>query len=300
VAPGATAASLPNLVRAGFLAWSHEYRSLPIGMIDQAHEDAKGLWIAGPFHSTPEAQAARTVAAERLAAGKAMGMSIGYDPKEWTYRTADEAQSGVYGSDQVRVLTRIDVLEGSLVPLPMNPLAQLAEVKADPVEGKPITGVHACRLREPSAFQAGSFRTMSRRHEGKPYNVIVGRLKGESTMTEQALRYAVDDGWGEAQARAHCDGHDGILFEPAAPKELALLAEAGTALASLKEGRELSASSRARIRAALEAVAGLAAIRDDLEAWLAATEPPPKSAPARLRFQTDRMMARLRREGLLT
>jgi hypothetical protein len=138
IEPGATVASLPNLVRAGFLAFGHDYRTPPIGMIDEAREDAVGLYIAGPFHSTAAAQEARTVAAERLAAGKPMGMSIGYEAKEWTYRTTPGADGT--GGDQVRVLTRIDVLEGSLVPLPMNPRASLAEVKAG---GDPVAAVRA-------------------------------------------------------------------------------------------------------------------------------------------------------------
>jgi len=44
----------------------------------------------------------------------------------------------------------------------------------------------------------------------------MGRLKGETSMTEQAYRYPIS-GWTEAQARAHCRSHNGISFEPAAP-----------------------------------------------------------------------------------
>lgn len=387
IEPGATLASLPDLVAKGFLAFGHDYHQLPIGMIDEAREDATGLYIAGPFHSHAFAQDARRTAAERLAAGKPMGMSIGYDPQEWSYRKV-AGEHGPHGRDEVRVLTRIAVLEGSLVPLPMNPLAGLTDVKAAPVEGKPMAGVHACRLRDPGDFQRDSFRTMSRRHDGKPYNVILGRLTGETTTTEQAYRYAVDDGWTAEAARAHCADHDGARFEPAAsgtaewtaaavndlpdsafavvlwggekdadgktvprslrtlphhgpsgavdlphlrnalarlpqadlPAEAASTArrhlerhaaaegvgEAGKILHDLehelvgvllhaKEGRQLSAASRARIRALLEVLDGLDGARADLTAWLEATEPPPKSAAARLRFDTDRLVARVRR-----
>jgi hypothetical protein len=73
---------------------------------------------------------------------------------------------------------------------------------------------HACRLREPGDFEADSFRRVSRDHEGKKYDVIMGRLKGEDSLTEQAYRYA-KDAWEADDARAHCQEHDGS-FEPAA------------------------------------------------------------------------------------
>ena len=78
----------------------------------------------------------------------------------------------------------------------------------------PYPNEHACRLRDPGDFQANSFRRESRESDGKRYDVIMGRLKGESSMTEQAYRYPKDI-WTEAEARAHCKEHKGILFEPA-------------------------------------------------------------------------------------
>jgi HK97 family phage prohead protease len=55
---------------------------------------------------------------------------------------------------------------------------------------------------------------MQRQHEGKPYDVIVGKLKGDDAMTEQSFRYPKDN-WTAKDARAHCKSHGGILFEPA-------------------------------------------------------------------------------------
>ena len=82
------------------------------------------------------------------------------------------------------------------------------------IVGKPYPNEHACRLRDPGDFQEGSFRRAPREHEGKEYFVIMGRLKGETTMTEQAYRYPKDT-WSVSQARAHCKSHDGQQFEPA-------------------------------------------------------------------------------------
>jgi len=77
----------------------------------------------------------------------------------------------------------------------------------------PYPNEHACRLREPGDFEADAFRRVSRDHKGKTYDVIMGRLKGEDTLTEQAFRYKKDE-WGADDARAHCQEHDGT-FEPA-------------------------------------------------------------------------------------
>jgi HK97 family phage prohead protease len=79
----------------------------------------------------------------------------------------------------------------------------------------PYPNEHACRLREPGEFQADSFKRSSRKHKGKTYDVISGKLKGEDTMTEQAYRYPKDT-WTANQARSHCEDHEGIRFEPAA------------------------------------------------------------------------------------
>ncbi len=92
------------------------------------------------------------------------------------------------------------------------------DIKADGyVRGlKPYPNEHACRLRDPGDFQEGSFKRVTREHEGKRYAVIMGRLVGEETLTEQAYRYPIKT-WEEADARAHCREHEG-RFEAAAPK----------------------------------------------------------------------------------
>lgn len=78
----------------------------------------------------------------------------------------------------------------------------------------PYPKEHACRLRDPKDFQANSFRRTSRDSDGKKYDVIMGRLKGKTTMTEQAYRYPKGT-WSEAEARKHCKEHKGQSFEPA-------------------------------------------------------------------------------------
>ena len=86
------------------------------------------------------------------------------------------------------------------------------------IVGKPYPNEHACRLFKPEAFQSGSFRRMTRKHEGKEYSVIMGKLKDEDTMTEQGYRYSKDI-WSAGDAKSHCDSHNGISFEAATEKE---------------------------------------------------------------------------------
>jgi hypothetical protein len=83
----------------------------------------------------------------------------------------------------------------------------------------PFPNEHSCRLEDPGKFQAGSFKRMKRDHEGKPYSVIIGRKKGETETSEQAYRYGRDD-WTAADARAHCNSHEG-KFEPASDSDSA-------------------------------------------------------------------------------
>jgi hypothetical protein len=86
----------------------------------------------------------------------------------------------------------------------------------------PYPHEHACRLREPSDMEPGSFRSLAREHGSRTYRVIMGKLWGEagraSPLVEQAYRYPVDS-WTVAEAEAHCRAHGGVLFEPARASE---------------------------------------------------------------------------------
>lgn len=131
------------------------------------------------------------------------------------------------------------------------------------LEFKPYPNEHACRLRSPGGFQEGQFRRTTRRHDGKPYSIIMGRLEGETTMTEQAYRYPKDD-WTAASARAHCRDHDGTFEAAAKPKE-------ADGPEDVKEGRILSAKNRTLIgNCVREMGEAVAALQELLEA----TEPP--------------------------
>lgn len=78
---------------------------------------------------------------------------------------------------------------------------------------KPLPNEHACRLKDPGGFEDGSFRSVSRTSGGKKYRIIMGKLKGQTTMTEQAYRYAKTV-WTASEAKSHCKDHKGS-FEAA-------------------------------------------------------------------------------------
>lgn len=90
----------------------------------------------------------------------------------------------------------------------------VAQAEVEESWGKPFSNEHSCRLRAPGDFQKDTFRRVVRKHDGKEYSVIMGRLKGETAMTEQAYRYKKDV-WKASEAKAHCKAHEGGTFEAA-------------------------------------------------------------------------------------
>ncbi len=82
----------------------------------------------------------------------------------------------------------------------------------------PYPNEHSCRLRNPSEFQKDNWAREERKHNGKIYIAVMGRLKGKDTMTDQSYRYPIKT-WSESEARKHCKEHKGILFEKASPKK---------------------------------------------------------------------------------
>ena len=77
----------------------------------------------------------------------------------------------------------------------------------------PFPNEHACRIKPPENFTDGTFRRVDREHEGKKYSVVMGKLKGKDTMTDQSYRYNKTN-WTESEAKTHCSNHGGS-FEAA-------------------------------------------------------------------------------------
>lgn len=120
VLPGAFAKDLDRFLREGFIAWGHDWNAM-VAMPLEAKEDGHGLFIRSRFHSTEAAQEARTITAERLAAGLSMGLSIGYDVNDFGLVTEN--------GQRVRELKDLTVYETSLVAVPMNAPSTVSAVK---------------------------------------------------------------------------------------------------------------------------------------------------------------------------
>lgn len=124
---GAFQKTLEQFKADGFIAVGHDWAGLPVATIIDAYEDDYGLFIQGEFHTTPEAQSARTVVKERLDRGKSVGLSIGFDVKPGGSK-ANPSTGG-------RIFTDVELFEVSIVTVPCNPKAQATEAKsADPKE----------------------------------------------------------------------------------------------------------------------------------------------------------------------
>ena len=104
----------------------------------------------------------------------------------------------------------------------------------------PYPSEHSCRLSPPGNYE--KFRRGKRKHEGKEYAVIYGKLKDEEKWEDQAYRYDKEV-WEAAEAKSHCKEHDGT-FEAATEKQD-------------KTGRVLSAANIDKVQAALNALQSL-------------------------------------------
>ncbi len=204
------------------ILWNH-YILEPIGKPIEMLEDDHGLLVKGKL--SLGVQRAREVLS-LMKDGVVTEMSIGYDTIKQT-RT-----------EGIRHLQEIKLWDVSPVTFAANPDALILGVKA---ELKPYPNEHACRLRDPDDFQDGSFKRTSRVSDGKKYSVIMGKLEGENTMTEQAYRYDKEV-WEEVDAKTHCKDHDG-KFEAAEKQS--------------KAGRVLSAANLEKVKKAFDALQAL-------------------------------------------
>jgi HK97 family phage prohead protease len=124
---GAFQKYLGKFIDTGFIAGHHKWQDNPVAMVKAAEEDDYGLKLTADFHSTQAAQDIRTIMAERLDAGKSVGLSIGYIVH------ADEYV------EEGRLLKEIELFETSFVNVPANPKANATVVKdRDALAGLPF------------------------------------------------------------------------------------------------------------------------------------------------------------------
>lgn len=126
----------------------------PVGVWTDFAEDGKGLRVAGELADTPRGRELYTLM--KMAPRPAIdGMSIGYIPKAWEPRSNPE--------DPKRRLTRVDLIEVSVVSRPANRLARVSAVKG-------IESLGSLRDAEDFLRQAGFTKTEA--------TALVARIKG--------------------------------------------------------------------------------------------------------------------------
>lgn len=155
IAPGAFSPAIPGFLKNGFIAVGHAWNGLPVAMPTAGKEEGGFLKISAAFHSTDEAQAARTVVKERLDAGKAVGLSVGFLPDrekcawfesgEALYKFCEEnkitdgldAKSIRAWKDYCRLISGVkELFEVSIVTVPMNQKSRVTAAKSADAEGE--------------------------------------------------------------------------------------------------------------------------------------------------------------------
>lgn len=148
IVKGAYADTLDSFKRDGFIACDHEweYKGGVIGYVTEAFEDDYGLFIRTQFHSTPDAQEIRVKMRERMAAGKTVGLSIGYSvarqgalyvpvAKAMEYIRAEHLAAAQeyfsrYPDAEIRILLKINLFETSVVTRAANRAAMATAIKS--------------------------------------------------------------------------------------------------------------------------------------------------------------------------
>jgi hypothetical protein len=96
------------------LLWQHNWDE-PIGIFEEIREDQKGLFVKGKLPMSDSLVKERIVPQMKI--GSIDSMSIGYRTKISRYDVETET----------RYLEKVELYEGSLVTIPMNPLATVTE-----------------------------------------------------------------------------------------------------------------------------------------------------------------------------
>lgn len=181
---------------------------LPPEILQEYPEATGGLWARTQFLlDTPEGKGVFA----RIKAGAVDEFSFGYD-------TLDEDFSDDDKGHEVRNLRTLRLWEFSPVIFGMNPATTVTGVKSEnaPVSkgDKPAPDVTEntirIRIKDPGAFQEGTFRTVNIGDKGNGISATMGRLKGETTMTIQSYIFDKKK-WDVERARKWVDAHKELV-----------------------------------------------------------------------------------------
>lgn len=322
IQPGFFEPVLAEFLHDGFIGWGHNWHT-PVAWPTAAAEDLHGLDLAWQYHSTAGAQEARTITAERLAARKSMGLSIGYE-------VAEERTDGAGGR---LLLKAARLFEVSLVLVPMNRLAGVRQAKAlaatagalpahdtatsddawDAAAAEAaLAGADADAVRAASAWQdpdadpdsAAAYKYL---HHFVGADGAVGAASTAACTAAIAMLNAGREAGIPDSDRAgvyrHLAAHlagdaaplkglpDGLTYAGESSRVLADLVAWGERTRDLltKEGRAISSARRDRLAGHVTA---LEAVLDDLRGLLAETTPPEKATVWAMRARVRLAQAR--------
>lgn len=300
--PGAFAPHLATFLKDGFMVVAHDWGTLPVATITSAEEDPVGLLCTAEFHSTAEAQAARTTTAERLARGKSVKTSMGYDVLRQRLVEMDDPTLKAEGISQGRELTDVFLYEASLVNVPANPQADVTRVKGLANPAAVLAAVKSLYDgTTPLDWEAQEILQCLLAY------VTQGRLLADADpaallITASLLREALDTvgtligaGPMQTEGKAAPPRRVDFLQEGAMVQRAVALfakrAEARVAAYARKEGRTISRANRTKLTDLRTGLQDVLKIIDDL---LAASEPPAKTGPAwrRERVRLERALLR--------
>ena len=114
VLPSAFANRLDRYRRNPVILFSHDYQAWPVGKTLDLSIETEGLLFAGQFAPTAEG----VKAWENFEFGSLNAFSIGFIPHEWRSPSTEEQKT--FGEVLTRVMTDVELLEISIVPVPAN------------------------------------------------------------------------------------------------------------------------------------------------------------------------------------
>lgn len=318
VVKGFFADGISDYLQSGFTAHSHDWSfKETVGFPVEAKEDDHGFFVKSQFHSTADAQDIRTKAKERKEAGKTVGFSFGYSVKQKQYIEAKDYKEQLpqfikperlaanllkaQEFSRIRILLKGETIEDSLVTSPMQKLAMATGVKMSIVESKGMLAEEMAQT-TPSTWEVESaLRRVVRKiaETAKDSGVTGVVMDWKAKVAEAFNEYPPTMiPLVTAQIEEFLNSSDDEFYLKGQPvsDSFESFDDVVSALAKhtsnmqrnhenrVKEGRILSASNRAKVVAA----------RDALDDLLAASEPPPKEKSvdvAALRTQSLRMQS---------
>lgn len=279
--------TIDEYLRLGFSAHSHDWDfDKAIGFPVDAKETDEGFFVKSQFHSTPDAQNVRIKARERMEAGKQVGFSFGYkvttqsviESKDFKdqlplYIKPERLQVNLLKAqkfDRVRILKKGEVIEDSIVTAPMNRMAAATAIKS--AEQK---GLLADEMAEttPSWWQVESafYRLVRKIAEGAKNSDVTGEFDWRAKINQLGTEFGT-----EASAIAIIQveeflnsSDDEFHLKDSVPDSLESFDDVVAALEKqtanmqrnhevrVKDGRVLSATNRAKVQAAYDALGAL-------------------------------------------